>query len=82
VKESGCSLPPSIAFAMTKLPCLARMAADCFSLHGSGELSGIAFIPESEMHLWTTSIPHQRRRVVAGRFLLIREMSERQLRFC
>jgi hypothetical protein len=58
------------------------MAADRFSLHGSGELSGIAFILESKMHLWTTGIPHQRRRVVAGRFLLIHEMSKHHLRLC
>jgi hypothetical protein len=57
------------------------MAADRFSLYGSGELSGIAFIPESEMHLWLTGIPHQRRRVVAGRLMLIHETSEHHLRF-
>jgi hypothetical protein len=58
------------------------MAADRFSLHGSGELSGIAPIPESEMHLWLTGFPHQRRRVVAGRLVLIHEMSKHHLRLC
>jgi hypothetical protein len=53
------------------------MAADCLGLHGSGELSGI----KSEIHLWTTGIPHQCRRVVAGRLLLIHETSEHHLRF-
>ena len=56
------------------------MAADGFSLDGSGELSGIALIPESKMDLWTTGIPHQRRCIVAGRLLLGHETSEHHLR--
>ena len=56
------------------------MAADGFSLDGSGELSGIALIPESKMDLWTTGIPHQRRCIVAGRLLLGHEACEHYLR--
>ena len=55
------------------------MAADRFSLRGSGELSGIAFILESEIHLWTTGIPHQCRRVVAGRLLLHHKPCEQRV---
>jgi hypothetical protein len=57
------------------------MAADRFSLHGSGELSGIAFILESKIHLWTAGISHQSGRVVAGRLLLIHKTSQHHLRF-
>ena len=57
------------------------MAADRFSLHGSGELSGIAFILESKIHLWTAGISHQSGRVVAGRLLLIHKTSQHYLRF-
>jgi hypothetical protein len=57
------------------------VTAGCFSLHGRGELSGVALIVESQINLWTTGIPHQRRRVVAGRLLLIHETSEHHLRF-
>jgi len=58
------------------------VAADRFSLNGSGEISGISLIPESEMHLWTTGIPHQRRCIVADRFLLIHKAFEQGLRRC
>ena len=57
-----------------------RMAADRFSFYGRGELSGIALILESEIHLWTTSIPHHRRCIVASRLLLSYKTQQHRLR--
>jgi hypothetical protein len=60
------------------MACPAWMAPDYFSLHGSGELSSL--ILESEMHLWTTGIPHHCRCIVAGRLLLPNKTCEHGLR--
>src|SRR3977135_1727395 len=45
------------------------VAAACFSLHGSGKLSVVAFILESQIDLWTTGIPYHCRCMIAGRLL-------------
>ena len=45
------------------------VTAGCFSLHGSGELSGVAFILESQIDFWTAGIPYHCRCIVAGRLL-------------
>ena len=83
-RRKGClKLRKPCAFQLEcPLACPTWIVADRFSLNGSGEISGISLIPESEMHLWTTGIPHQRRCIVADRFLLIHKAFEQGLRRC
>jgi hypothetical protein len=56
------------------------MAAGSFSLYGVGQFSSIGLILESEIHLWTTGIPHHRRCIVAGWILLRHKTFEHGLR--
>jgi hypothetical protein len=55
------------------------MAVDGFRFDGSGELSGICLILEGEKNRRPTSVPHQRRCIVAGRLLLTHKTFEHDL---
>jgi hypothetical protein len=55
------------------------MPAGRFGLYGCGQFSSIGLILESEIHLWTTRIPHHRRCIVAGRLLLPHKTCEHGL---
>jgi hypothetical protein len=59
----------------------ACIGASGFSFHGSGELSRIGLIVESEVHLWRPVFPDQRCRVISRRTLLNHKPIEQHLGF-